>query len=99
ALALNAGLWRDVIADLRAGRRPAAMRRDEEAVYDFVMELSGRHAVSDETFARAKSLLGEQQVVDLTAVTGTYVTVAMLLAMAEESVPPGEELPFKPGEP
>jgi 4-carboxymuconolactone decarboxylase len=30
-------------------------------------------------------------VVDLTAVTGTYVTVAMLLAMAEEDVPPGKE--------
>jgi len=37
--------------------------------------------------------------VDLTAVTGTYVTVAMLLAMAEEGVPPGKEPPFKVGEP
>jgi 4-carboxymuconolactone decarboxylase len=55
--------------------------------------------VSDETFARAKQLLGEQQVVDLTAVAGTYVTVAMILAMAEESVPPGKEPPFRPGEP
>jgi 4-carboxymuconolactone decarboxylase len=57
------------------------------------------HAVSDETFTRAKKLLGEQQVVDLTAVAGTYISVAMLLAMSEESVPPGKELPFKPGEP
>jgi 4-carboxymuconolactone decarboxylase len=63
-----------------------------------VTELTTTHAVSDETFARAK-LLGEQQVVDLTAVAGTYVTVAMILAMAEESVPPGKEPPFKPGEP
>jgi 4-carboxymuconolactone decarboxylase len=68
-------------------------------VYDFVTELTTRHAVSDETFARAKQLLGEQQVVDLTAVAGTYVTVAMILAMAEETVPPGKEPPFKPGEP
>jgi 4-carboxymuconolactone decarboxylase len=37
--------------------------------------------------------------VDLTAVAGTYVTVAMLLAMAEEGVPPGKEPPFKIGEP
>jgi 4-carboxymuconolactone decarboxylase len=37
--------------------------------------------------------------VDLTAVAGTYVTVAMLLAMAEEGVPPGKEPPFKVGEP
>jgi 4-carboxymuconolactone decarboxylase len=98
-LALKAGLSREIIADLKANKRPSGMAADEAAVYDFVTELTTQHAVSDETFARAKALLGEQQVVDLTAVAGTYVTVAMLLAMAEESVPPGEEPPFKPGEP
>jgi len=98
-LALKAGLSPQIIAELKANKRPSGMAADEAAVYDFVTELTTAHAVSDETFARTKALLGEQQVVDLTAVAGTYVTVAMLLAMAEESVPPGEEPPFKPGEP
>ncbi|HVP69254.1 MAG TPA: carboxymuconolactone decarboxylase family protein [Anaeromyxobacteraceae bacterium] len=98
-LALKAGLSPEVIADLKAQRRPASMKPDEAAVYDFVTELSARHEVTDETFARAKQLLGEQQVVDLAVVAGTYVTVAMLLAMAQEGVPPGQEPPFKPGEP
>src|SRR5580658_10340622 len=94
-LALKAGLSGDIIADLKVNRRPAAMQPDEAVVYDFIMELATRHEVSDETFARAKKLLGEQQVVDLTAVTGTYVSVAMMLAMAEEGVPPGKEPPFR----
>ncbi|HTP51998.1 MAG TPA: carboxymuconolactone decarboxylase family protein [Anaeromyxobacteraceae bacterium] len=98
-LALKAGLPAEVIADLKAQKRPANMKPDEAAVYDFVTELWTKHAVSDETFARAKQILGEQQVVDLTTVTGTYVTLAMLLAMAEEGVPPGKEPPFKPGDP
>jgi 4-carboxymuconolactone decarboxylase len=98
-LAAKAGLSPQIIAELKANKRPANMQPDEAAVYDFVMELSTRHEVSDATFARAKMLLGEQQVVDLTAVTGTYATIAMLLAMAEEGVPPGKESPFKPGEP
>jgi 4-carboxymuconolactone decarboxylase len=68
-------------------------------VYDFVTELTTRHEVSDELFNRAKALLGEQQVVDLTTTAGTYVCLAMLLAMSEGTVPPGKELPFKPGEP
>ena len=68
-------------------------------MYDFVTELTTARAMSDETFKRAKQLLGEQQVVDLTAVAGTYITVAMILAMSEETVPPGKDLPFKPGEP
>ena len=98
-LAIKAGLSPEIVADLKANKRPANMKPDEAAVYDFVMELSTKHQVSDETFDRARRLLGEQQVVDLTALTGTYVTVAMLLAMAEEGVPPGKEPPFKEGEP
>jgi 4-carboxymuconolactone decarboxylase len=98
-LAERAGLSPAIIADLKANRRPANMAADEAAVYDFVTELTTRHEVSDDTFDRARQLLGEQQVVDLTAVAGTYVTIAMLLAMAREGVPPGAEPPFKPGEP
>jgi 4-carboxymuconolactone decarboxylase len=98
-LAIKAGLSPDIVAELKAGKRPSTMPPEEAAVYDFVTELTTKHAVSDETFARAKKLLGEQQVVDLTTVAGTYISIAMLLAMSEESVPPGKELPFKPGEP
>jgi 4-carboxymuconolactone decarboxylase len=98
-LAIKAGLSQDIIAELKANKRPSNMPPEEAVVYDFVTELTTAHVVSDETFNRARQLLGEQQIVDLTAVAGTYITVAMILAMSEESVPPGEELPFKPGEP
>jgi 4-carboxymuconolactone decarboxylase len=95
-LALKAGLAESVAADLKANRRPSGMKPDEEVVYDFCMELSTKHEVSDELFNRAKQVLGEQQVVDLIGISGTYVTVAMVLAAAEAGVPPGKELPFKP---
>jgi 4-carboxymuconolactone decarboxylase len=98
-LAQKAGLSPDIIADLKANKRPANMAEDEATVYDFVTELTGTHKVSDATYARAKKIFNDQQIVDLTAVAGNYVMVAMLLAMAEESTPPGKEAPFKPGEP
>ncbi len=98
-LAIKAGLSPEIIAELKANKRPSNMRPEEAIVYDFVTELTTKHEVSDATFGRAKELLGEQQVVDLTAVAGTYIGVAMVLAMSEGSVPPGKELPFKPGEP
>ncbi len=98
-IAAREGLSPEVIADLKANRRPADMQADEAAVYDFVTELAGNQKVSDETFTRARALFSEQQLVDLTAVAGTYVTVAMLISMAEEPVPPGREPPFGPRDP
>ncbi len=95
-LAIKAGLSEAVAADLKAGKRPAAMKPDEAAVYDLCMELSTTHAVSDATFKRTKELLGEQQLVDLVVLSGTYVTVAMLLAAAEEGVPAGKTPPLSP---
>ena len=98
-LAIKAGLSPDIVAELKASKRPSTMSPEEAAVYDFVTELTTKKVVSDETFNRTKQLLGEQQVVDLSAVAGTYVSLAMMLAMAEQSLPPDKEEPFKPGEP
>lgn len=95
-LAIKAGLAESVAADLREGRRPASMQPDEAVVYDFCMELSTRHKVSDATFERAKDLLTEQQIVDLIAVSGTYVTVAMLLNVSEAGIPAGNPPPLAP---
>jgi 4-carboxymuconolactone decarboxylase len=92
---VKAGLSEAVAADLKAGRRPASMQRDEAVVYDFCTELSTRHAVSDATFKRAREILTDQQIVDLVAVSGTYVTVAMLLSAGEEPAP-GNQKPLDP---
>jgi 4-carboxymuconolactone decarboxylase len=97
-IAAKAGLSAEIIAELKAGKRPSNMAEDEALVYDFVTELTATHKVSDQTYARAKKIFSDQQIVDLTAVSGNYVMVAMLLAMAEQSVPPGKEPPFKEGE-
>ena len=89
-LALKAGLAQSVADDLKEGRRPGAMQPDEAVVYDFCIELSTTHRVSDATFARAKAIMTEQQVVDLIAVSGTYVTIAMLLEAGQEPAPGGQ---------
>ena len=96
-LAAKAGLSPDIIAELKAGKRPSNMAEDEAVVYDFVTELTTTKKVSDATFARARKVFNDQQIVDLTAVAGNYVMVAMMLAMAEETVPPGKEPPFQDG--
>ena len=97
-IAAKAGLSADIIAELKANKRPSNMAEDEAVVYDFVTELTTTKKVSDETYARAKKAFSDQQIVDLTAVAGNYIMVAMILAMAEETVPSGKEPPFRVGE-
>jgi 4-carboxymuconolactone decarboxylase len=97
-IAAKAGLSPDIIAELKASRRPQTMAEDEAVIYDFVTELTTTQKVADETFARARKVFNDQQIVDLTSVAGNYVMVAMVLAMAEQTVPPDKEEPFKVGE-
>ena len=93
-LALKAGLPQQVADDLKQNIRPRNMKEDEAIVYDICMEFSKNHQISDALFNQAKAILGEKQLVDLVAVTGTYVTVAMLLSLGEESSPADKPLPF-----
>ncbi|MGA8472759.1 MAG: carboxymuconolactone decarboxylase family protein, partial [Pseudolabrys sp.] len=49
-LAIKAGLSPDIVAELKANKRPSNMPPEESVVYDFVTELTTAHVVSDETF-------------------------------------------------
>jgi 4-carboxymuconolactone decarboxylase len=95
-LALRAGLPQPIADDLKAGRRPAGMQPDEEAVYDFCVELMRDRRVDDATFAKLKAHFSEQQIVDLVAVTGFYATVSMILNTVEATIPTGEDPPLAP---
>ena len=63
-LAAKAGLAPEIIAELKAGKRPSNMAEDETVVYDFVTELTTTKKISDPTFARAKKVFNDQQIVD-----------------------------------
>lgn len=95
-LALRAGLPQSVADDLKVGKRPSGMQPDEEAVYDFCVEMMHDHRIGDATFAKLKAQFTEQQIVDLVAVTGCYATVSMILNTIEAPIPTGEEPPLAP---
>src|SRR6201992_1800017 len=93
-LARKAGVPDAVIEDIRAGKRPAAMQSDEAVVYGVVTEILNKRQLSDETFAKAKTTLGEQQVVDLVAVTGFYVMVSAVVIAGRIEIPGGGAPPM-----
>jgi 4-carboxymuconolactone decarboxylase len=86
-LARKAGLSDTIIADIREGRRPGAMQPDEAVVYELVTELLNKRQLTDDTFGRARQILGEQQTIDLIAVTGFYVMVSAVVIGGRIAIP------------
>jgi 4-carboxymuconolactone decarboxylase len=95
-LAVKAGLPEAVAAELAQGKRPGNMTEDQALVYDFLTELHRNHGVSDASFNALKARFSEQGVVDLIAVSGYYVAVAMTLNVAQVKLPDGVPNPLPP---
>src|SRR6201985_1084514 len=66
-IAAKAGLSADIIAELKANKRPSKMAEAKALVFDLVTESTTPHKASDETYARAKKVFNDQQIVDLTS--------------------------------
>ncbi|WP_225223999.1 carboxymuconolactone decarboxylase family protein [Limnohabitans radicicola] len=94
-IARKAGLSDAVMDDLRACRRPTSMQADEALVYDYCVQLSLNHRVPDALWQKAVDAMGEQAVVDLTVLSGTYVMVSMLLNATQVGIPNGGALPLE----
>ncbi len=94
--ALDAGLSPAIADAIAAGRRPAGMQKDEEAVYTFCSELLHAKQVSDATFKMARDAFGEKGVVDLIGVMSWYQMVSMLLNTDRYPLPDGAQPELKP---
>ncbi|MFZ4472110.1 MAG: carboxymuconolactone decarboxylase family protein [Limnohabitans sp.] len=94
-IAQRAGLSTEVIEQLRHCNKPQGMQADEALVYDYCVQLTLNHRVSDALWERAIAEMGEQAVVDLTVVSGTYVMVSMLLNATQVAIPNGGAEPLE----
>lgn len=94
-IARRAGLADAVMAELHQCRRPTSMRDDERLVYDYCVQLTLNHRVPDALWQEAVGAMGEQAVIDLTVLSGTYVMVSMLLNATQVGIPGGGAEPLE----
>ncbi len=94
--AMKAGLKPAIAAAIAEGRRPSGMADDEDIVYDLLTESLHNKSVSDATYARAVAKFGEAGVVDLVALAGYYLLLAMVLNLARTALPAGKSPQLKP---
>jgi 4-carboxymuconolactone decarboxylase len=88
-LAMKAGLDPKIADAIAERKRPAGMKEDEAAVYDFCSELHEKKSVSDAAYANALRLFGEQGVMDLIGASGYYTIVSMVLNVDRYPLPEG----------
>ena len=83
-----------VVEAIRTRREPV-IRDDKEAiVYRVAKELCESRNLSDDAYARAITLLGEQAVIDLVTTIGFYVMVAVVLVGFRVDIPDGGAKPL-----
>jgi 4-carboxymuconolactone decarboxylase len=95
-LALQGGLKDEIVAAIAAGRRPATMAADEEAIYQLWDEVQRNQGASDATYANARDKIGEQGIIDVLGITGYYTTLAMVMNTTRTPLPAGVTPPLAP---
>jgi len=76
----DAGLTEQEVQALRDGADPGFTEKQEQAAYQVVRALTGPAAdLDDEQYAAAVDALGEQALVELSALVGYYATLALQL--------------------
>lgn len=87
--ALNAGLSTDVVQAIRHRQRPQFTLKDEEAAYEYVVELLEHKRVRDKTYDALAAAISAEAVIELTAIVGFYSLVAMMIVAFEIPLPEG----------
>lgn len=93
--AREAGIEEDIITALAEKRRPDFPRPEEDVLYDVAMELLEGYKLSEATYARAMDVLGDKNLVELIAVVGFYVLMAMQIGAFQFQLPEGVEPAFR----
>lgn len=93
-MAEKGGVKPKTIEDLRFGRLPKSAPKDERTIYDFIQELYKTRRVSDRTYKRVQSLLGDAATVELVGILGYYALISMTLNVFRMLPPETEKLAF-----
>jgi 4-carboxymuconolactone decarboxylase len=91
-LARQTGLSPQLIAAIRANKRPDFSREDERLIYDLITELLATKTLSDDTFAQATAAFGRDGVIEAVSCAGFYSMVGLILNAFAVPPPSGGEV-------
>ena len=87
--ARDEGVAEDVLEAIRTGREPVFEDMRSKTVYQTACALNRRHRLTDDEYAMAVQVLGEEGLVDVIGLCGYYAMVSLTLNVAEVGTPDG----------
>ncbi len=81
-LALAAGISASTLEAIRSNVVIKDMSEGQQAVYDFCIELLNWHEVADPTYQRVLIIVGEEGIVELSALIGYFAMVSWVMNVA-----------------
>ena len=85
------GIAPEIVEAIAHRQAPKIAREDEKMVFDVTTEIMTRQKLSDETYQRAKAMLGEGVLIELIFAIGFYNMVGITLASFEVPTPDGSK--------
>ena len=91
AVAEKAGLERETVEALAAGRTPETLPDDQRVAHEFARQLAAEHKVAPERYAEAEKTFGRAGIVDMIHLISLYMGTSALLNAFAVPVPAGDE--------
>jgi 4-carboxymuconolactone decarboxylase len=88
--AIKAGIKKEDVDAIAAGRKPRTLADDEQRAYDFFTDILVRNEVSDKNYTRFLEKFGERAVVDGVGLLGYYYSIAVMLNVDRTPLNPGD---------
>ena len=92
--AVKAGVAKETLDAIGAGRQPLSMAPDEAQVHGFVTELLRTNGVSDATYGAVLKAHGEQGLIDLTGLVGYFIAICLVMNVAHTPAPKSDVAPL-----
>ena len=86
----KAGLERETIDALAAGRTPETLSDDQRVAHEFARSLAAEHKVAPELYTRAEETFGRAGIVDVIHLVSLYMGTSALLNAFDVPVPAGD---------
>lgn len=78
-LAIQAGIPKDAVDDILAGKVPPSLPEDERLAVRYVLEFGSADSISDATFAEMRKHFSDRAITDLTLVAAYYLAYGTMI--------------------